>query len=305
VPYNGLEQSEVNRFYLNSAGAVRQDLYSVASMYLYAQAEEEGKKPRSAMSMRVSHGLDQLDVNGCISEASEKIVSHLNYEKIKTGKYRVVFAPRAFLSLVRAFGNMYNAQNVLDNQSLSKADSMGSAIASPLLCINDDALHPEHIGANTFDGEGTPTRKTVLVENGILKGFLHSAGTAKRMGTSPTGNANMGAKVTVSSNFIHVFASDVAPEQTYSLENADDVILIDEVHALHAGVQALQGSFSLPFDGWLIKGGKRTSIESATVAGDIREMLKSVIYVEPKAEFTGSGVCPHVWVDGLSITGEE
>jgi PmbA protein len=305
VPYNGLEQSEVNRFYLNSAGAVRQDLYSVASMYLYAQAEEEGKKPRSAMSMRVSHGLDQLDVNGCISEASEKIVSHLNYEKIKTGKYRVVFAPRAFLSLVRAFGNMYNAQNVLDNQSLSKADSVGSAIASPLLCINDDALHPEHIGANTFDGEGTPTRKTVLVENGILKGFLHSSGTAKRMGTSPTGNANMGAKVTVSSNFIHVFASDVAPEQTYSLDNADDVILIDEVHALHAGVQALQGSFSLPFDGWLIKGGKRTSIESATVAGDIREMLKSVIYVEPKAEFTGSGVCPHVWVDGLSITGEE
>jgi PmbA protein len=305
VPYNGLEQSEVDRFYINSAGAMRQDSYAVSSMYLYAQAEEEGKKPRSAMAVRVSHGLAELDVDGCIAETSEKIVSHLNYDKIKTGKYRVVFSPQAILKLVRAFGNMYNAQSVLDKQSLSSAESLGDTIASPLLCLNDDALHPEHIGANTFDGEGTPTRQTPLIQNGVLANFLHSAGTAKRMGTKPTGNANLGAKVTISSNFFHIFASDVKPEQTYSLDNADNVILIDDLQALHAGVQALQGSFSLPFDGWLIQGGKRTSVESATVAGDIREVLKSIIYVDPKTEFTGSGVAPYVWVDSLSVTGEE
>ncbi len=305
VPYNGLEQSEVDRFYINSAGAMRQDSYAVSSMYLYAQAEEAGKKPRSAMAVRVSHGLAELDVDGCITETSEKIVSHLNYDKIKTGKYRVVFSPQAILKLVRAFGNMYNAQSVLDKQSLSTAASLGQAIASPLLCLNDDALHPEHIGANTFDGEGTPTRKTPLIQNGVLANFLHSAGTAKRMDATPTGNANMGAKVTISSNFFHIFASDVQPEQTYSLDNADNVILIDDLQALHAGVQALQGSFSLPFDGWLIQGGQRTSVEAATVAGDIREVLKSIIYVEPQTEFTGSGVAPYVWVDSLSVTGEE
>jgi PmbA protein len=305
VPYNGLEQNDVNRFYLNSAGAIRQDSYAVSSMYLYAQAEEAGKKPRSAMAVRVSNGLAELDVNGCIAETSEKIVSHLNYDKIKTGKYRVVFSPQAILKLVRAFGNMYNAQSVLDKQSLSTVESIGQPIASPLLCLNDDALHPEHVGANTFDGEGTPTRKTPLIQNGVLTNFLHSAGTAKRMNTSPTGNANMGAKVTVSSNFFHIFASDVQPEQTYSLADADNVILIDDLQALHAGVQALQGSFSLPFDGWLIQAGKRTSVESATVAGDIREVLKSIVYVDPKTEFTGSGVAPYVWVDSLSVTGEE
>ncbi len=305
VPYNGLEQSEVDRFYINSAGAMRQDSYAVSSMYLYAQAEETGKKPRSAMAVRVSHGLAELDVDGCITETSEKIVSHLNYDKIKTGKYRVVFSPQAILKLVRAFGNMYNAQSVLDKQSLSTVASLGETIASPLLCLNDDALHPEHIGANTFDGEGTPTRKTPLIQNGVLANFLHSAGTAKRMDATPTGNANMGAKVTISSNFFHIFASDVQPEQTYSLDNVDNVILIDDLQALHAGVQALQGSFSLPFDGWLIQGGQRTSVEAATVAGDIREVLKSIIYVEPQTEFTGSGVAPYVWVDSLSVTGEE
>jgi PmbA protein len=305
VPYNGIEQSAVDRFYVNSDGAMRQDNYSTASMYLYAQAEEEGKKPRSASAMRMSYELDKLDVQGCVTETNEKILSHLNYAKITTGKYRVLFSPQAFLQIVRAFGNMYNAQGVLDKQSLSDVDSIGQTIASPLLCLNDDALHPERIGVKTFDGEGTPTRKTTLIENGVLKSFLHSSGTAKRLNAQPTGNANMGAKVTVSSNFFHIFASDVKPEQTFDRTQVDNVVWIDELHALHAGVQALQGSFSLPFDGWLIQQGKPVSIESATVAGDIRELLKSIVYIEPETEFTGSGVAPYVWVDNLSITGEE
>jgi PmbA protein len=304
VPYNGLAQKDVDRFYVNSQGAVRQDIHSVTSIYLYTKTEEADKKPRSAGAFRISHDLERLDVAGCLKEASEKTISHLNYEKIKTGKYRIVFSPEAFLSLIGAFSNLFNAQSILDNQSLSTAASLGEAIASPLLCLNDDALHPQNIGADSFDGEGTPTRKTAIISNGNLSNFLHSAGTAKRMNAQPTGNANMGAKITVSPHFFHVFASDVKPEQTYSLDDANDVILIDDLQALHAGVQALQGSFSLPFDGWLIQNGKRTSIESATVAGDIREVLKSIIYVESAAEFTGSGVCPRVWVDSLSVTGE-
>ncbi|MBD2018799.1 TldD/PmbA family protein, partial [Leptolyngbya sp. FACHB-36] len=65
-----------------------------------------------------------------------------------------------------------------------------------------------------------------------------------------------------------------------------------------------QGSFSLPFDGWLMNKGDRVSIESATVAGDFLEMLKSIIYVEPEAHITPGGVCPRIWVEELSITGE-
>jgi len=91
---------------------------------------------------------------------------------------------------------------------------------------------------------------------------------------------------------------------SYDLEAADNVVLIDELEALHAGVKALQGSFSLPFKGWLINQGKCTSIEAATVAGDFREVLQSIILVEPELEITPSGVCPRIWVEGLTITGE-
>ena len=82
------------------------------------------------------------------------------------------------------------------------------------------------------------------------------------------------------------------------------MILIDDLQALHAGVQASQGSFSLPFDGWLVNKGDRISIESATVAGDILTLLKAIVYVEPNVKNTPSGVAPQVWLDGLSITGE-
>ncbi|WP_066377228.1 MULTISPECIES: TldD/PmbA family protein [unclassified Anabaena] len=303
VPYNGLAQRDIDRFYLNSDGALRKDSLSVSSIYLYSKTEEEGKKPRSAGAYRINRRLESLDIDGCIQETAEKTISHLHYEKIKTGKYQVVFSPEAFLSLLGAFSNLFNAQNILDKQSLSTPDDLGKQIASPLLSLYDDALHPANVGAETFDGEGTPTRQVKLIENGVLTSFLHSAGTAKRLNAQPTGNASIGAKVSVSPNFYHLFAAGDS-EQELSLATAENVILIDDLHALHAGVKSLQGSFSLPFDGWLINKGERISIESATVAGDFLELLQSIIYVEKEVELTPAGVAPRIWVDGLSITGE-
>jgi PmbA protein len=304
VPYNGLAQRDSNIFYLNSDGALRQEARSLTSLYLYTRAEQEGKKPRSAGAFRLNHSLDKLDIAGCLQEAAEKTISHLHYEKVKSGKYCVVFSPEAFLSLLGSFSNIFNAQRILDRQSLSTPESLGTQIASPLLSVCDDALHPENIAKIWFDGEGTPTRRVPLITNGVLTEFLHSAGTAKRMNAQLTGHASIGAKVSVGSHFYHVFPGDTAAEQSYSLATAENVIFIDDLNALHAGVNALQGSFSLPFDGWLVNKGEKMSVDSATVAGDIMEVLQSIIYVEPEPEFTPGGVCPRIWVEGLSITGE-
>lgn len=303
VPYNGLAQRRSEAFYLNSAGARRAEGGTYASCYLYSRTEQEGRKPRSAGAFRVGHGVQELAIADCVAETAEKTISHLDYAPIATGRYRVCFSPEAFLDLLGAFSNLFNAQQVLDRQSLSSVDSLGQPLASPLLSLYDDARHPANIGASAFDGEGTPTRRVTLIEGGILRSFLHSAGTAKRMNAQPTGHANLGAKVTVSPDFFVVEAA-AQPEQTFDLSTAENVVLIDDLQALHAGVQALQGSFSLPFDGWLVNRGDRTSIESATVAGDIRSLLNSIVYVEPEAKATPGGVCPRIWVEGLSITGE-
>ncbi len=303
VPYNGLSQQDIDRFYINSAGALRQESLGLTSLYLYSKTEVEGKKTRSAGAFRISNSLDTLDIAGCLEEAAEKTISHLNYEKVKSGKYPVVFSPDAFLSLLGAFGNLFNAQSILDKQSLSTTESLGQAIATPLISVYDDALHPDNVAPETFDGEGTPTRRIPIIHEGILTNFIHSSSTAKRLNTEPTGHGNIGAKVTVRPHFFHVTPGQAAASE-YNLATADGVIFVDELKALHAGVSALQGSFSLPFDGWFISQGKLVSIESATVAGDIRELMQSIMYVEEEAQLRSSGVCPRIWVEGLSITGD-
>lgn len=306
VPYNGLSQRQVSRFYLNSAGALRQEERSYVTLYLYTKTEQAERKPRSAGAMRISPSLGALDVKGCLGEAEAKTISHLDYRKIESGKYPVVLSPDAFLSLLNAFSNLFNAQSILDNRSLSTVDSLGTAIATPMLSVYDDALHADNVGVETFDEEGTPTRRLPIIAGGVLQNFLHSAGTAKRLNTQPTGHAGIGAKVSVGPSFYHVLPTPgVDPGTGYDIATADGVVYIDELQALHAGVSALEGAFSLPFDGWLLENGQKVSIESATVAGDFRDLLKSIVHVEAEAELIPSGgLCPRIWIDALAITGE-
>ena len=83
-----------------------------------------------------------------------------------------------------------------------------------------------------------------------------------------------------------------------------EYVYIEELNAIHAGVRSSQGSFSLPFEGWLYKKGAKVSIESATIAGDIRYLLKNIVNIEPKQVSTTSGISPHIWINELSITGD-
>ncbi len=307
IPYNGLNESYVERIYINSDGASRHMKLSQSSIYLYAKAEEENKKPRSAGGIRVNSNLEELDIQSCIKETSDKLISHLNYKAIETKKYLICFTPEAFLQLISAFSSMFNARSIIDGLSLMNEDSIGNQISVSNLNISDEGLHPENVGAFSFDGEGTPTQNIKLVSKGILRNLLHSEATARRFGVKPTGHAGLGAKVSVSPDWLVVSKSESEADKDGSLSVKDthkEYILIDELSAIHSGVKASQGSFSLPFDGWIVKDGKKTSIEAATVAGDILKVLKSIVKIENKQFVTHQGISPHVWVENVSITGE-
>ena len=314
VPYNGLAERRSERIYLNSEGASRHQRLTTASLYLYARAEEAGRKPRSSGAVRLAYGAADLDVAGCIEEAAERTIAHLDYAPIDTGHYTCVFRPEAFLDLLGAFSSLFNARAVLDGVSLSSRDSLGQPLAVPFFSLHDNGLHPGNIGASLFDGEGTPTGRLALVEGGVLRQFLHSEATARAFGVAPTGHAGLGAKVSVGPDWFEVGPTPGASGAAQGLnrhagrghgdEGDRGLVVIDSLSALHAGVKASQGSFSLPFDGWLIRGGERRSIEAATVAGDIRQLLQTIVGFEGDPVVTTGGVCPWVWVEGLSVTGE-
>lgn len=313
VPYNGLAQRSSERLYINSEGALRHQQLTTASLYLYARAEEAGRKPRSSGAVRLAYGVDDLDVEGCIQEAAQRTISHLRYAPIATGRYTCVFSPEAFLDLLGAFSSLFNARAVIDGVSLSRKESLGEAIAVPFFSLTDNALNPANIGAALFDGEGTPTAPLTLIEGGVLRHFLHSEATARAFGVAPTGHAGMGAKVSVSPDWFEIGPTPGGPGGEEGLDRfaprgrqagEGDLVVIDSLSALHAGVKASQGAFSLPFDGWLIQGGEPISIEAATVAGDIRTLLKGLVGFEGPSRITPSGLSPWVWVEGLTITGD-
>ncbi|MFM9046096.1 MAG: TldD/PmbA family protein [Cyanobium sp.] len=313
VPYNGLAQRRSERVYLNSEGVLRHQQLSTASLYLYARAEETGRKPRSSGAVRLAYGVEGLDVAGCIAEAAQRTMSHLNYAPIATGRYTCVFSPEAFLDLIGAFSSLFNARAVLDGVSLSTRESLGEVLAAPFFSLKDNGLHSGNIGAALFDGEGTPTAPLTLIDGGVLRHFLHSEATARTFGVSPTGHAGMGAKVSVAPDWFEVAPTPgvaggeegldrFAPDARRAGEGG--LVVIDSLSALHAGVKASQGAFSLPFDGWLVQGGEAVSIESATVAGDIRSVLMNLVGFEGPSKVTPSGLCPWVWVEGLTVTGD-
>ncbi len=307
LPYNAMNEGSSERIYLNSEGALRQAQRTQASIFLMARAEESGRKPRSGGAVRLALGSRDLDLSGCIDEAAERTISHLNYQPIDTGRYLVCFTPEAFLDLIGSFSSMLNARAVLDGVSLSKPESIGDQLAVPFFNLTDNGLHPAHVGAMPFDGEGTPTRALPLIREGRLENFLHSEATARHFGVNPTGHAGMGAKVSVGPDWFEVSRTPSMNTGADHLDHAtsdDTFVLIESLSALHAGVKASQGAFSLPFDGWLVRGGERISVEAATVAGDIRELLRSIVHLEPESVITHEGVSPYVWVDGLAITGE-
>ena len=305
VPYNGIGETHYERVYINSEGALRQMSRSQTSIYLYARAEEKGNKPRSSGALRLSLGLQDLDIEGCINEAAERTINHLNYRPIETGKYLVCFTPEAFLELIGAFSSMFNARSIIDGVSLSNRESIGSKISVPQLSLYDNGLHPSNVSAAAFDGEGTPTSKICLINNGIVENFLHSEATARSFGVQPTGHAGLGAKVSVGPDWFEVVKNNVPHQEALSHKSyQEEFILIEGLNALHAGVKPSQGSFSLPFDGWIMRNGNKISIEAATIAGDIRNVLKEIISIEDEGVITHHGLSPYIWVSELSITGE-
>ena len=307
VPYNGLSESYMERIYINSDGANRYMKLSQSSIYLYAKAQEDNKKPRSAGSIRINSDLEELDIESCINETSDKLLSHLNYQSIETKKYLICFTPEAFLQLISAFSSMFNARSIIDGLSLMNEDSLGMKISVDNLNISDEGLHPDNVGAFSFDGEGTPTQNVDLITEGVLTNLLHSEATARKFGVKPTGHAGLGAKVSVSPDWLVVSKTDNLLDKDQSLstkKTLKEYILIDELSAIHSGVKASQGSFSLPFDGWIVNDGKKISIEAATVAGDILNVLGSIVKIEDEQIVTHQGISPYVWVENISITGE-
>ncbi len=134
--------------------------------------------------------LERLKAEEVGRAAGELAVDSANPEMGKEGKLDVVFSPMIFANILESVGGSCSAGYVDMGLSYFKG-KIGERVASECVNLYDDGTDPECISAMPFDEEGVPTQRTLLIEKGILKGYLHNTSTAKRHNTESTGNAGI------------------------------------------------------------------------------------------------------------------
>jgi len=106
------------------------------------------------------------------------------------GKFTALLGPLVFADLISQVG-MSSSAFLVDAGRSFLVDKIGSEVACSRLTLIDDPTVADAYGARAFDDEGVPTRRNVIIEKGVLKGYLHNSATAKKFGVETTGNAGL------------------------------------------------------------------------------------------------------------------
>ena len=114
----------------------------------------------------------------------------LNPKPGEAGRFTALLGPLVFADLVSQVGAASSAFLVETGQSFL-AEKIGSEVASGSLTLIDDPTVAGSYGARAFDDEGVPTRRNIIIEDGVLKGYLHNSATARKFGVETTGNAGL------------------------------------------------------------------------------------------------------------------
>jgi len=138
----------------------------------------------------ISGDEENFDPSEAGRTAGRIAVAALNPKSGKPGKFTALLGPLVFADLISQVGTVSSAFLVDIGRSFL-ADKIGSQVACNKLSLIDDPTIADSYGARAFDEEGVPTRRNIIIEKGILKGYLHNSATAKKYGVETTGNAGL------------------------------------------------------------------------------------------------------------------
>ena len=254
--------------------------YESTQCWAYASAfAGKGADLMTAVGVDVARDPDGLDPRAIGGEAAARAVSLAGARQPASRRCPVVLDAFVAASFVGFIGAMLSADAVQRGRSLF-ADREGEEIAGPVLRLADDGIDPAGLSSSPFDGEGSPRRRTALVEDGRLATFLFDARTARRAGggRESTGSANRGSyrgPPSVGPTNLVVEAGDA--DLGALLRRTGDGLYVADVAGLHSGVNPVSGTFSVGATGRLVEGGELAGpVREITIASDLLSMLRSV-----------------------------
>lgn len=236
-------------------------------------------------------------------KAAAKAVQMLGARPITPRRVPVVMDPYVAVNFLGVLAPSFSADAVQKGRSLL-ADKLEQRVGGRSVNIVDDGLLPGGLASAPFDGEGVPSRRNLLVEQGVLRGFLHNSYTAAKAGTVSTGNAARGSFrsiPTVGTTNFYLAAGDAAPEAL--LGQVSTGLYLTQVMGMHTA-NPVSGDFSVGAAGCLIEHGKLTTpVRGITVAGNILDILEAIEACGHDLTFVAGRGAPSILVGRLTISG--
>jgi len=234
--------------------------------------------------------------------AADRAERRLGASGMASGQHTVVFEPRVALSLLGHLCGAINGRAVLQQLSFL-GDASGKRIFPEFVSISDDPAHADGLGNRPFDGEGTRTSRSGLIENGVLTGFMADRYAARRLGIEPTGHARRGLAGDLSIGPSNIYFHPGKLDQQSMIAEIGDGLLVTEL--IGFGVNGVTGDYSRGAAGFLIENGQITRpVAEITIAGNLRDMFSGITHVGNDLTWFGSRAAPSVAIGGLTIAGQ-
>ncbi len=286
----------------NSKGMEKEYTKNYAFCYVGVIVEEKGEK-RSYFEFDTTRDVKKLDAAKLASTCVKEALALLGQNSVEPGSYPMVFTAEAMSSLLGTFFDLFSAKSVQEGKSLL-GGKMNSLVANPCVTLLDDALDKLGNASRPFDGEGFPSQKTVLIQNGILLSFLHNTNTAKKDNLKSTGNAYRDYKsnLDIAYSNLKLEPGDCSREKLF--EQHDVIIEIVNMQGLHSGANSISGDFSLSAEGFIYEKGKNIgSLRPFTISGNFLSLLQDITMIASDFKYSSSFIgCASCLVKSLNLS---
>ncbi len=299
---SGFGESESEIFIANSRGISKSYKSGGCSLGVSVVAEKGEQKCSGGESSSVRSFSDLKSLEEIASKASEDAWEMLDPKMIKTQRASVIFDPDVARSIFGGVITALNGESVLQGASFLK-DFIGKQFASDKLTIIDDGTREKGLASAPFDGEGVPTQKLILVENGILKSFIYNTQAATRAGVKSTGNASRRGFTSLPGIGTHnLFVANGETDVEEIIASTKKGLLLKGVTGY--GINPVNGNFSGGAQGFWIENGKILHpVKGITIAGKASEILNSIEMIGNDLDLERTFTAPTIKISEMQIGG--
>jgi len=271
----GYGESEEEVVIANSLGILKSRRGTNCSFRVSVVAEKGDQKSSGGEYCGRRYFADLKSPEEVAAKAAREAYQMLDPKMVKTQKAAVIFDPDVARSLLGGILEAIHGERVLQGASFL-AKKLDQRIASDLLTVTDDGTLPKGPASRPFDGEGVTTRKRLIIEKGILKGFLYNTAVARRAGVQSTGNASRSGFADlpgIGSHNVYMAAGTMKPEEII----ADTRVGLWLKEVTGYGINPVNGQFSGGASGFWIENGKVVfPVKGLTIAGSAEEMFLGI-----------------------------